>query len=66
MGDSRYIIIQDSCGKLIGKLPTASSVEIMQLINKGFVVIDGTTGQPISMSDVSGTVCVSEGVIDIG
>ena len=63
MEDSRYIIIQDSLGKMIGKLPTATNTDIMNLINKGFVVIDGTTGSPISIDDISNTIGVSECVI---
>ena len=66
MGNTFCILINDSSGKKIGELPTATNVEVMQLINKGFVVIDVYTGRQLTLADVEQTVCVSEGFIDIG
>lgn len=63
---SYSINILDQQGKKVGELMTATSTEVLQLINKGFTVIDRTTGQQITDTSVSSTIGVSEGLINIG
>lgn len=60
------IKIYDDKGTFIGELPTASANDIMRYINKGFVVKDLSTGQPITMEDINASVGASDGFIDIG
>ena len=60
------IKIYDDKGTFIGELPTASANDIMRYINKGFVVKDLSTGQPITMEDINASVGTSDGFIDIG
>lgn len=60
------IKIYDNQGSVIGELPTATPQDIMKYINKGFVVIDINTNKELTMNDVSETVGVSDGFIDIG
>lgn len=60
------IKIYDEKGTFIGELPTASANDIMRYINKGFVVKDLNTGQPITMEDINASVGASDGFIDIG
>ena len=60
------IKIYDSKGTLIGELPTASASDIMRYINKGFIIKDVNTGQPITMDDLNTSVGCSDGFIDIG
>lgn len=60
------INILDQQGKKIGELMTATQTEIMQLINKGFTVIDRTTSQPITEASMTSTIGVSDGLINIG
>ena len=43
------ITILDQSGKKIGELMTATQTEIMQFINKGFTVVDRSTGSSITM-----------------
>jgi len=60
------IIINKTDGKKIGELLTASSEQIMQLINKGFGVIDRMNGAEITEGMLMSTVGVSDGFINIG
>lgn len=60
------IKIYDNQGSVIGELLTATPQDIMKYINKGFVVIDINTNKELTMNDVSETVGVSDGFIDIG
>lgn len=60
------IKIYDNQGSVIGELPTATPQDIMKYINKGFVVIDINTNKELTINDVSETVGVSDGFIDIG
>ena len=60
------IKIYDNQGSVIGELPTATPQDIMKYINKGFVVININTNKELTMNDVSETVGVSDGFIDIG
>ena len=63
----RYSIeILDQNNKKIGELPTATSSEVLQFINKGFIVIDRMTGQRLTESNVTSSIGVSDGLIDIG
>lgn len=64
--NTHSIQIFDNNHKSIGELMTATDTDIMKFINKGFVVIDKITGQPIVFETVNQTVGVSDGVIDIG
>ena len=59
------IKIYDNQGSVIGELPTATPQDIMKYINKGFVVININTNKELTMNDVSETVGVSDGFIDI-
>lgn len=60
------ITILDQSGKKIGELMTATQTEIMQFINKGFTVVDRSTGSSITMDSLSSTIGVSECIINIG
>lgn len=60
------IKIFDTQGSVIGELPTATPQDIMKYINKGFIVVDINTNKSLTMEDVSETVGVSDGLIDIG
>lgn len=60
------IEILDQNNKKIGELPTATSSEVLQFINKGFIVIDRMTGQRLTESNVTSSIGVSDGLIDIG
>ena len=60
------IEILDQNNKKIGELPTASSSEVLKFINKGFIVIDRMTGQQLTESNVTSSIGVSDGLIDIG
>lgn len=53
-------------GKKVGELPTATETQILQYINKGFMVKDRQTGQFITESSLTSTIGVSEGLINIG
>jgi hypothetical protein len=58
---STYAIdILDKQNKKIGELMTASTTEILQLISKGFLVIDKVTNQEITEGMLTATVGVSE------
>lgn len=60
------IEILDQNNKKIGELPTASSSEVLKFINKGFIVIDRMTGQQLTESNVTSSIGVSDGLIEIG
>lgn len=60
------ITILDQSGKKIGELMTATQTEIMQFINKGFTVVDRSTGSNITIDSLSSTIGVSECIINIG
>lgn len=53
-------------GKKIGELPTATESQILQYINKGFMVKDRHTGQFLSEASLTATIGVSDGLINIG
>lgn len=57
------ITIQDKMGKKVGELPMASPNDVLNLINKGFIVINNYTGTPINISEVQSMIGVSECVI---
>lgn len=57
------IVILDSSGKKIGELPTATPVQVLNLIGKGFTCIDITTNMPLSEEQVSSVVGVIDGLI---
>lgn len=63
---SYSIIILDIFGKKIGELMTATSDEVIKLMNKGFIVIDRASGISLTEQDVMSAVGVSDGVIDVG
>ncbi len=63
MSETYSISILTKEGKNIGSLPSATPVEVSQLINKGFVVINNMTKLPIDISEVSGCIGISECVI---
>lgn len=60
------IEIFDQNNKKIGELPTATSSEILQFINKGFIVIDRMTGTRMTESSITSTIGVSDGLINVG
>ena len=66
MGSSYSITILDRNGKKIGELMTATQAEIMQFINKGFTVVDNSTGMNMTSELMSSTIGVSECIIDLG
>ena len=57
------IVILDSAGKKIGELPTATPAQVLNLLGKGFTVIDITTRQPLTEEQVSAVVGVIDGLI---
>lgn len=57
------IKIIDSMGKPVGELMTASSTDILSLLNKGMMVIDQNTGQSITEEQVCSVIGVSESVV---
>lgn len=66
MGSSYSITILDRNGKKIGELMTATQAEIMQFINKGFTVVDNSTGMNMTSELMSSTIGVSECIINLG
>lgn len=66
MDNTFSVIIKDNTGKKVGELPTASNAEILNLINKGFNVVDITTDQEFTQEMVSAEIGVSDGVINLG
>lgn len=58
------IVILDASGKKIGELPTATSAQVLNLLGKGFTCIDITTNMPLSESEVSAVVGVTDGLIN--
>ena len=60
------IRIYDSKRNLIGELPTATAQDIMQSINKGFIVKNVISGEEITLDNINSSVGVSDGFIDIG
>lgn len=61
---STYAIdILDKQNKKIGELMTATTTEILQLITKGFLIIDKVTNQEITENMLTATVGVSECII---
>lgn len=60
------INILDKDHKKIGQLMTATDIEIIKFINKGFFVEDMRSGQELTESMMMSRVGVSDGVIDIG
>ncbi len=59
------IKIYDSKGTHIGDSFTATSEDIMKYINKGFIVKDNN-GKTLSIEDVSQSIGVSDGFINVG
>ena len=45
---------------------TASSSDVLKFLNKGFKVINKMNGMELSESDVTSTVGVSDGLINVG
>lgn len=66
MGSSYSITILDRNGKKIGELMTATQSDIMQFINKGFTVVDNSTGMNMTSELMSSTIGVSECIINLG
>lgn len=66
MPNTYSIQILDSSNKIIGELMTASSSDVLKFINKGFKVINKMNGMELSESDVTSTVGVSDGLINVG
>lgn len=66
MESSYSITILDRNGKKIGELMTATQAEIMQFINKGFTVVDNSTGMNMTSELMSSTIGVSECIINLG
>lgn len=60
------IKIVDNKGQLIGEMMTASKDDVMKFINKGFTVIDQTTGLELTPQTLTTTMGVSDGFINIG
>lgn len=65
MESSYSITILDRNGKKIGELMTATQAEIMQFINKGFTVVDNSTGMNMTSELMSSTIGVSECIINL-
>ena len=61
-----FIDILDRQGKKFGELPTATQEDIRKFINKGFTVIDKSTGIPFTEDNLSSMIGVSECIIDMG
>ena len=66
MESSYSITILDRNGKKIGELMTATQSDIMQFINKGFTVVDNSTGMNMTSELMSSTIGVSECIINLG
>lgn len=66
MESSYSITILDRNGKKIGELMTATRSDIMQFINKGFTVVDNSTGMNMTSELMSSTIGVSECIINLG
>lgn len=60
------IKIVDNKGQLIGEMMTASKDDVLKFINKGFTVIDQTTGSELTPQSLTATMGVSDGFINIG
>ena len=60
------IKIVDNKGQLIGEKMTASKDDVLKFINKGFTVIDQTTGSELTPQSLTATMGVSDGFINIG
>lgn len=65
MNGSFSIQILDKSQKPIGELMTASPSDVLKYINKGFTVIDKSTGAELTETFINSTIGVSEGIIDI-
>jgi hypothetical protein len=59
------IKILDKNGLKIGELMTAGPMDVLKFITKGFVVIDQTTGQPITENMINSQIGVSDGMISL-
>ena len=57
------IKIEDSSGKCVGKLMTASLTDIISLMDKGMTIIDNNTNMPFTREGVYSMMGVSEGVM---
>lgn len=57
------IVIRDNNGQLIGEDMNASPSDVLRYLEKGFNVIDNTTQQPLTESEVVQLIGVSDGVI---
>lgn len=66
MESSYSITILDRNGKKIGELMTATQSDIMKFINKGFTVVDNSTGMNMTSELMSSTIGVSECIINLG
>jgi len=65
MNNAYSIQILDGNNKSIGELMTASPSDILKYINKGFKVIDKSTGSELTESFINSTIGVSDGIIDV-
>lgn len=59
------IKILDVNGNVIGKKMTASATDVMTYLNKGFIVVDIHTDEPITEDQVANTLGVSDGLITV-
>ena len=66
MESSYSITILDRNGKKIGELMTATQSDIIKFINKGFTVVDNSTGMNMTSELMSSTIGVSECIINLG
>ena len=66
MESSYSITILDRNGKKIGELVTGTRLDIMKFINKGFTVVDNSTGMNMTSELMSSTIGVSECIINLG
>ena len=66
MESSYSITILDRNGKKIGELMTATRSDIIKFINKGFTVVDNSTGMNMTSELMSSTIGVSECIINLG
>jgi hypothetical protein len=57
------IVILDSLGKKVGELPTATPTQVLNLLGKGFTVIDITTRLPITEDQITAVIGVIDGLI---
>lgn len=60
------IRILDKHDKLIGEQMSVTPSDILKYINKGYRVIDMTTGQHIDEATVNQTIGVSDGLVSVG